>query len=397
MTETPPQTSPGWNTEHLKDYRGLRRDRLDRKVAGVAGGLGRHLDVDPTIVRVLFVVLTLFGGAGLLLYVVLWLLVPEQGSERTVLRTKESTRNVLLIAALVVAFLIAVGDSLWDYHVPWLVAGIVLVAVLVTRDRRSTPAGGPPGPTPGAAAPPPPPAPRSGPQGVQPDLPPDADHTAPLPTAAWYPPPDVPSRPPKTGPLLFTPTLALLALALGVLGLYDVSGGSVTDAAYPALALAVTGLMLVVGAFVGRPGGLILLGLVTTVVLVVTAIGRPTYDGHRDLVVRPTSSAQVAASYEVPAGRIELDLTRIRDVEGLDGRTIDLSGNAGEIVVIVPRDVDVSYDAEVHFGGAVDTPTTSRDGWGTTVTSQLSATGTPAAQLALDVDLEFGHIELVQR
>ena len=50
-------------------------------MAGVAGGLGRHLDVDPTILRVLFVVLVFFGGAGLLLYGALWLLVPEEGTE----------------------------------------------------------------------------------------------------------------------------------------------------------------------------------------------------------------------------------------------------------------------------------------------------------------------------
>ena len=73
MTETPQQTPPpppgaqpppaqGWNTENLKDYRALRRARLDRKVAGVAGGLGTHLNVDPTILRVLFVVLAFFGG-----------------------------------------------------------------------------------------------------------------------------------------------------------------------------------------------------------------------------------------------------------------------------------------------------------------------------------------------
>src|SRR3954451_21491892 len=64
MTETPHQTQaqpPGWNTQNLKDYRQLRRAREERKVAGVAGGLARHLDVDPTILRVLFVVLAFFG------------------------------------------------------------------------------------------------------------------------------------------------------------------------------------------------------------------------------------------------------------------------------------------------------------------------------------------------
>ncbi|MDX6324291.1 MAG: hypothetical protein QOK15_645, partial [Nocardioidaceae bacterium] len=112
-TEAPPGAgyppSPGWNTDNLKDYRKLRRDREDRKVAGVAGGLGRHLDVDPTIVRVLFVVLALFGGAGLVLYGALWLLVPEEASDRTVVRTSDGTRNALLIGAVVLAGLIVVA------------------------------------------------------------------------------------------------------------------------------------------------------------------------------------------------------------------------------------------------------------------------------------------------
>ena len=50
------------------------------------------------------------------------------------------------------------------------------------------------------------------------------------------------------------------------------SGGSVVDSAYPALALAVVGLMLVVGAFVGRAGGLIFLGLVAAFALAVTSV-----------------------------------------------------------------------------------------------------------------------------
>ena len=51
------------------------------KVAGVAGGLARHLDIDPVILRVAFVVLTFFGGVGLLLYVAL-LAAPARGRQR---------------------------------------------------------------------------------------------------------------------------------------------------------------------------------------------------------------------------------------------------------------------------------------------------------------------------
>jgi phage shock protein PspC (stress-responsive transcriptional regulator) len=51
----------------------------DRMVAGVAGGLGDYLGIDPTLVRILFVLLTLLGGGGLgiLLYIVLWIIMPE--------------------------------------------------------------------------------------------------------------------------------------------------------------------------------------------------------------------------------------------------------------------------------------------------------------------------------
>jgi phage shock protein C len=59
----------------------LYRSRTDRMLAGVAGGIAEYLAVDPTLVRVVFVVLALAGsGIGLLVYLVLWLIVPEEGS-----------------------------------------------------------------------------------------------------------------------------------------------------------------------------------------------------------------------------------------------------------------------------------------------------------------------------
>ena len=45
-------------------------------VAGVCGGLGEHFGIDPTLVRLLFVVAVAFGGSGIVLYLVLWALVP---------------------------------------------------------------------------------------------------------------------------------------------------------------------------------------------------------------------------------------------------------------------------------------------------------------------------------
>ena len=62
-------------------HRALRRPVQDSVVAGVAAGLARYLGVDVMIIRLAFVVLTIFGGAGIPLYLAGLLLIPEEGSE----------------------------------------------------------------------------------------------------------------------------------------------------------------------------------------------------------------------------------------------------------------------------------------------------------------------------
>jgi phage shock protein C len=54
----------------------LYRSRNEKMVAGVCGGLADYLDIDPTIIRIIWVVVTLMGGAGLLAYLVMWIVVP---------------------------------------------------------------------------------------------------------------------------------------------------------------------------------------------------------------------------------------------------------------------------------------------------------------------------------
>ena len=56
--------------------RKLYRSRNDSRIAGICGGLGEYLDIDPTLVRLIFVLLALTGGHGVLLYIILWLIVP---------------------------------------------------------------------------------------------------------------------------------------------------------------------------------------------------------------------------------------------------------------------------------------------------------------------------------
>jgi phage shock protein C len=54
----------------------LYRLRKDRMIAGVCGGLAQHFVIDPTWVRLLFIIFFFLGGSALLIYVILWLIVP---------------------------------------------------------------------------------------------------------------------------------------------------------------------------------------------------------------------------------------------------------------------------------------------------------------------------------
>jgi phage shock protein C len=56
----------------------LYRSRSKRMLGGVCGGLGEYLKIDPTVMRVIFVILAFFYGASLLIYLIMWVLVPEE-------------------------------------------------------------------------------------------------------------------------------------------------------------------------------------------------------------------------------------------------------------------------------------------------------------------------------
>ena len=60
----------------------LYRSRTDRKLAGVCGGIGEYFEIDPVLIRLLWIVFTLAAGGGILAYLIAWLVVPE-GPETT--------------------------------------------------------------------------------------------------------------------------------------------------------------------------------------------------------------------------------------------------------------------------------------------------------------------------
>jgi phage shock protein PspC (stress-responsive transcriptional regulator) len=67
------------HTTHIPEIRRLERSRSDRMLAGVSGGLARYFEIHPAVFRVGFVVLTLLGGAGILIYLAAALVMPDEG------------------------------------------------------------------------------------------------------------------------------------------------------------------------------------------------------------------------------------------------------------------------------------------------------------------------------
>jgi len=133
MAEPMPSSAP---------TRVLRRSSEDRVIAGVCGGLGRYLGVEPILLRIAFVVLAVAGGSGVLLYVVAVLLIPSErpgdhvGPFRTV---PGATGRILAGTALIALGTILLLDRVF----PWfgrVVGPINLiaigVAVLVWGTRR---------------------------------------------------------------------------------------------------------------------------------------------------------------------------------------------------------------------------------------------------------------------
>ncbi len=65
------------HTEVIMQRR-LYRSRTDKILAGVCGGLSEYSGVDPTLVRLVFVLLALAGGPGIIIYLIMWLITPLQ-------------------------------------------------------------------------------------------------------------------------------------------------------------------------------------------------------------------------------------------------------------------------------------------------------------------------------
>ena len=403
---TPP-TGPRVTGDEVRDLSRLRRSVTDRKVAGVAGGLARHLDIDPVILRVAFVVLSLFGGAGLIVYAACWILLPEEGDTKAPLGLDDRSRSIALILVGILGAALLVGR--WDWFWipgPLILVGLVVWLLLSRRNNQHDASALPPYAVPYAppaaaydpttASAPVTPEQRMAPAYSYPPAPGYAVPTYAVPTAPAAPAPPVapvapvrPRNPRKRGPILFWFTLALIALAEGVLGMVDLAGVDVAGSAYPALAVGITAVMLLVGSVYGRAGGLILVGFIATIATI-AGLGAEKWD-HERLSASPDSSSEVLDHYDYNVGEYELDLSQVADPENLDGRTIQVTGEVGDIEVIVPRGVDVTATGRVNGLGGVDLFGSDEGGFEIQRTDTFDA-GTGVPNLTIDVELEVGQI-----
>ena len=263
----------------------LRRPFGDRAFAGVAAGLARRFSVNPAWFRVAFVLLALAGGIGFLLYALGWLLIPDEGADRSIAENLidgfDGSNTSMVIGVVLIgmaAVIIVSGFRLISGK--FVVAGVLLViGVLLYRGdltSSKTPTDSPPPPT-------------SGPDdGAELD---DADDAAQspdeyvadtadvgektIPAAAVTAPaaatvtapvaaaPQPKPRPPKPRSILGRLTLAALLIAMGSLALLDAADALYPDPVhYLATAVGVIGGGLLIGTLFGRARWLVFIGLV---------------------------------------------------------------------------------------------------------------------------------------
>jgi phage shock protein PspC (stress-responsive transcriptional regulator) len=362
--------------------------RADRRiVAGVGGGVADALGVNPGWVRLGFLVLTLGAGAGVLLYLALWWLLPredmqESGSEEFLRRFPGvpawAGGVVLIVGVGVLASQVASNQDTPDWSPP-LVLGFMLVAFGVALFRRDLARE------------------RQGTnEATDPELP---RVTA---TELARPDPSPRSiiaraphrvRPPRERSRLGVLTAGSAMIVVSVAVLLDGLGAITLDVGrFPALALVVLGAGLLVSAWRGRARGAIVLGiLILPVALVLSLIHFPFGGDIASRTLYPRRIDPFPASQRLLAGELFVDLTRV-DMAG-SSRTLEIGMGAGSVRLVVPRDVTVHLLAEVGLGGL--TVMGQPDRLGVDLRRDLTLPGRPGGGvLVLRVDQGIGSLDL---
>jgi phage shock protein PspC (stress-responsive transcriptional regulator) len=289
----------------------LLRTRRGRLIGGVCSGLADHFGVDPILFRIAFVGLAIFSGIGIVLYLAILLLVPEEGARRApIYLLCSSWRIVLGVVVVLVAggiALHAAGDGghaghrgAWGFGSGLISLALVGAVAALVFSRLRSPAG------------------KQGRAGADRRL------------------------------------LRRLALATAVVAwalLLAAAGAWLAgiDGRLAAWAVVAIGALLVLGAFTGGARWLVLPAVAFVVaVAVVAAAHVDLHGGMGERTYRPLSLSEVREHYQLGAGRLEIDL---RDIAFPPGDTqLHVRLGVGELVILVPRNVCVATSAQIGGG-----------------------------------------------
>jgi phage shock protein PspC (stress-responsive transcriptional regulator) len=349
----------------------------DRQVAGVAAAIARRYDIDPTLVRIGFVVATLSGGIGAALYIAGWFALPEEAGGAP------KPRRGIAVIGLVIGVGIMLGW--WGNGFgpgPFVGALIALGLLFLLHRSRGGQLGGASAPTVAAAA-------QHGVSLQKQGVPTSTDEAAaaepaltppswdPLGAApfAW----DLPEPSPAPAPVeparrrlpVTAVTLGVALLAGAATSVILLLTGSLTPPNVPivlGVLLATVGAGLLVGAFVHAGRGLIpialLLSAVTWGALSVPASVWRSGD-YGDLRVAPASVAQIQPLYHRSFGDIEVDLSQVDLAVPAGGAAgpvrTRIEIGAGDVQVRVPENADVTLDGTARLGN-IEFADETRDG-----------------------------------
>lgn len=414
VSGTQQQRTPGASSveDTLKDFWATRprRPRRGRKIAGVAAGIGNRYNIDPVIIRVAFVVATFYGGTGVLLYLLGWLMLPEQDDEAAPLEAMIGHGRSSTSSHFTILLCLALFPATWFFfdHQFGGLLGLVIVGgalFLLHRSRGhlarpSTPAPPPPAssghePHPASDAgaaesresstePAPPSPPAWDPLGAAP-------FAWDLPEPSPPPPPPVPPRR-RSKVTLVTTAIALITAGSLVL---VASGEWLSPQHIVGIVLGVIGFGLVWGAFANGGRGLIGLAVPLSVVgIALTTVLPGSWHGIGEISERPVAAADVHPLYERSAGRIALDLTALTGPSVGDPVRTVLTVGTGNLEVIVARDADVELRCHVNVG---DVDCLGRDDAGPNSEVRaidLGEDGPGGQRIELDLNAGAGHVEV---
>lgn len=430
---------------------GLRRDRSRQWFAGVCSGIARRVDVDPVLIRAAFIALALFGGFGIVAYLVLWLLMPDETgrimARDAVDRTDggDATGAIVLsvIAVLVIAAIIF-GDN--GFLIGWGVIPLAIVGWLFWRHERGRTSGAawssaspsvqPMGSEHAGMQPQASQAPAQGQASQAPRMyaasSPAAPAGAPAPTLpssgapGWQPPPapPVPPRahvplapPPPPRPRRRTAGFAGFALVLG-LAVVGYGAGLMLDGptGFPGSAELFGGVLGLGAAslatmVIGLSGRRSLLSALLVMVLGLGVAGagivEQSWDGDRGIRTWTPTASTTAQQFGHSAGSTTIDLRPLFASLASPTRpvatpqNVDIEQGLGEMTIIVPPGVDAQIRARAGLGevrvlGNLPDGVSNRDNGGQdSVSETLTLTlGSGAPTVIVRADITAGSITI---